>query len=340
MNEVLHNVWQLEVPLEGSPLRGIHCYLIKGGPRHLLVDTAFNTDVCEAALLEQMDALGVRLPDTDIFLTHLHVDHSGLAARLKRPENTLFCSAEDRTRIDGFQQPEHWGWLTRSNTWGGVPPQDALQPTQHVAYHNRPACVVPIEAVAPGDVLHYGGYALTVTSLTGHTPGQMGLWEPAGRTLFCADHILGKVSPNITTWDLDTDYVALFCENLRKVRAMQPATLLAAHGAPIATPAARIDELLAHHAHRLDMMEALARGHGGPVTAYEVAVQVEWSSGKGFPSLPIQQKWFAVSETLAHLQALAAAGRLQRTLRDDGALLYCCMPETPRRPPTKKPPLP
>lgn len=304
------NLYQLDIPLPGSPLRGIHTYFIKGDKRNLLIDTAFNSDECEAVLLQQIELLGGSMENTDIFITHMHVDHSGLISALKRDSNTVYASSGDAELIHRFQKVEHWDWLTKNNEWSGIPKEHALDPKEHVAFQKRPSGAVAIKCVEDGDQLCYGGYQLQVVDLGGHTPGQIGLWENSQKILFCGDHILERISPNITTWDLEHDYVAVFCRNLLKVKTMEPQKLLSAHGSVIHDIGGRIDQLIQHHNERLDQMEDIIRGGQKPMSAFEVAIRMRWSSGKSFEQLPVQQKWFAASETLAHLRALVFLKRL------------------------------
>jgi len=310
MTRITDNIYQLNIPLPGSPLREIHTYLIKGKKRNLLVDTAFNTDQCETSLLDQMKALGVSPENTDLFITHMHVDHSGLAARMKREGNRVYASEADAELIRRFQQPEHWDWLKKNNVWCGVPAQYALDPRQHVAYQKRPQQQVDFSIVKEGDVLPYGGYQFKVIDLAGHTPGQVGLWDEQTKILLSGDHILEKISPNITVWDRRHNYLKIFCENLIKVKNLKPQMLCSAHGPAIEHINTRIDQLLTHHQERLNDIEAIVAERGVPSTAYDVALRMIWSSGKRFEELPPQQNWFASSETLAHLLALYEQGRV------------------------------
>lgn len=322
MREILPHIYELEVPLKGSPLRAIHPYLITGGKRNLLIDTAFNTDECEAVLLAQMNELDITLDDTDIFLTHLHVDHCGLISRLKTEKNKIYASALDKAYIDNFQNPTNWPWIGENNLWAGVPDDDALTPEQHVAFLNRPSFIVPIEVVSFGDILTYGDYSLEVIDLAGHTRGQIGLWYKKSNCLFCGDHILGTISPNISAWDVDNDYVQMYLDHLQAVKQMNLNRLFAAHGTEISNPNERIDQLINHHKERLAFMENIVKTSARPVTAYYVATQTEWSKNKSFHSLPPQQKWFASSETLAHLISLAHAGRVHSALHGQDNCYY------------------
>ena len=77
------NIYLIPVPLPDNPLRNLNSYVIRaeGGGRHLLIDTGFRRDECRDALLAGLGELDVRLEDTDIFLTHLHSDHTSRTAR-------------------------------------------------------------------------------------------------------------------------------------------------------------------------------------------------------------------------------------------------------------------
>lgn len=72
------------MPLPGNPLKNLNAYLIQG-PRNLLVDTGFRQEECRTALTAGLAELGVDMASTDIFLTHLHSDHAGLASRIALP---------------------------------------------------------------------------------------------------------------------------------------------------------------------------------------------------------------------------------------------------------------
>lgn len=72
------NIYSIFVPLPGNPLKNLNAYLIKSeSGRNLLIDTGFRQDECRQALLAGLDELGVSMENTDIFLTHMHSDHTG-----------------------------------------------------------------------------------------------------------------------------------------------------------------------------------------------------------------------------------------------------------------------
>ena len=89
--QIEENIYSIFVPLPDNPLKNLNAYFIRGeGGRNLLIDTGFRRDECREALLEGLSGLGARLEDTDICLTHLHSDHSGLAVEAAGERGLLF----------------------------------------------------------------------------------------------------------------------------------------------------------------------------------------------------------------------------------------------------------
>ncbi len=320
MRKLEENLYLLPVELPGSPLRRINCYLILGESRHLLVDTAFNYDECERSVLEQLEEAGAKIEDTDIFITHMHVDHCGLISRLKRKENKIFAGVTDKKLIESYRDPARWAWVDAANRQMGIPQDRLLKTEQQVGYQLRYIDPVEIEPIPEGGRLEYGGFSLTAVSLPGHTPGQTGLWGAKKGYLFSGDHILADISPNITAWDLENDYLKLFRQSLLKVRAMPVKKLFPAHRKPPADVNARIDELLRHHDERMaEVLDVTGASHGG-ISAYDAALLLKWNMRKPIFEAHPQQVWFACVETLAHLQSLMFEGRVRREER--GGVLY------------------
>ena len=100
LTEIAPNIFLIPVPLPRNPLKAVNCYLIRGGERDLLVDTGMNRPECREALYAGLADLSVELPRTDLFVTHLHADHSGLAAELAGRGATPYASAEDARIIN------------------------------------------------------------------------------------------------------------------------------------------------------------------------------------------------------------------------------------------------
>ena len=82
VTEIIPGLYSIAVPLPNNPLKSLNAYVITG-ERNLLIDTGFRQDACREALLSGLQTLGVSMEHTDIFLTHLHSDHTGLAPEIR-----------------------------------------------------------------------------------------------------------------------------------------------------------------------------------------------------------------------------------------------------------------
>ena len=202
VTQVAPNLYRIPVPLPGNPLKNLNAYLIRGH-RNLLVDTGFRQEACRTALKSGLAELGVDMADTDIFLTHLHSDHAGLAPELLSPTSRLFIGDIDRQRLPG-QTPSidaRWGKFDELMAAQGFPVALLEELT-----HTNPARVLApppcdrYEGVFDGDTFDCGGYHFQALDTPGHTPGQMVLWEAHHGILLLGDHILFDITPNITAW--------------------------------------------------------------------------------------------------------------------------------------------
>ena len=89
--EIAAGIYRIPVPLVGNPLKELNAYLLKGEDGNLLIDTGFRQPACREALFAGLRELGIRRGETEVLLTHLHSDHSGLAPEAAG-EQTIYIS--------------------------------------------------------------------------------------------------------------------------------------------------------------------------------------------------------------------------------------------------------
>ncbi len=310
--EILPNIFRIPIPLVGNPMKELNSYLIRGTDRSLLLDTGFRQEPCREALAAGLKELGVHREDTDVLLTHLHSDHSGLAPEFVGPERNIFVSSVDRAYLDVNIRREKWRQLDAAFIQAGFP-RDL---TEKLAVSNPARAMAAPEydgyrTLSHGDTLEAGGYRLTALHTPGHTPGHMCYWLEEQGVMFTGDHVLFDITPNITSWIGVKNSLHDYLESLRAVRSYEVKLALPGHRA-VGDFKARIDGLLRHHTSRLEECLRVVQRTPG-LTAYEIAARMTWKiRADSWDAFPDNQKWFAVGECMSHLDYLLADGQVTR----------------------------
>jgi glyoxylase-like metal-dependent hydrolase (beta-lactamase superfamily II) len=173
-----------------------------------------------------------------IVLSHAHADHRGGASKLGAP---IFCHPAERSGAEGD------GWLDDILANIDDPALRALVPKFMLELDGGP---VTIEGtVADGDTVA----GCEVLHLPGHTPGQIGLWRQSDRLAIVSDAVFmwnpftidglpGRV--RLPPLMLRPDDQAARA-SMRRIAALDPATLWLGHYGPITTDAAEVLEAAA-----------------------------------------------------------------------------------------------
>ncbi len=323
--EIFDDIYTIKVPLPRNPLKNINVYLIKGEERNLIIDTAFNLDYCYEVLKGELDGLGVDMAKTDIFITHLHSDHTGLVSRIASESTKIYMSEKDSKYMVQFFDPDYWARLDQRSLQNGF----SAEELEALSKSNPASTLIPDrfepEVLHDGDTLTVGARTFTCIETPGHTPGHMCLYDPEAQLLFSGDHIIFDISPNITAWETNDHSLKDYFESLQKVKSLKIEHTLSAHRESIGDCYARISELIAHHEDRLEEATEILRTQGMR-TAYDVAAKMTWSiSANNWADFPVAQKWFAAGEATSHLEYLRGAGIIERHTVED-CIYYCIKP--------------
>ena len=323
ITEIVPGVHQMKVPIPNNPLENTNVYLIRGDHRHALIDAGWPGEIALQALRGQLADVGVTFKDiSQVLVTHAHHDHYGLAGRIRELSGaTVALHSVDRD----FLAPAYSdfdGYLDRMEAWfrsNGVPDSELPATRMFAAMRHAGASALPDVTLEDGDTVSVGDFHLQVVWTPGHSPGHICFYEPDRKLLFAGDHILAVITPNISLQPLaQSNPLADFISSLNKVRSLDIALALPAHEHLIEDTPGRIDEIIEHH--ELRNSEILAALEDEALTAFAIAKQITWMpelGGVRFDDLAPPDRRMAVSEALAHLEAMRADGRVSRIVRDE-----------------------
>ena len=312
--EILNNIFQMKIPIPDNPLGNINSYLIKSDEGSMLVDTGWNTSVAFESLVNQMKSHGVDLSDLKyIFITHIHPDHYGLAGKLANYTNAkLIIHEKDKELLESrYIQTDELiddveNWLRINGVPAGDQTQFSRASLSILGYVN---VAMPDIIVKGGEKIQLGGYNFEIVWTPGHSPGHICLYEKDKKFLIVGDHILQKITPNISlNSQKENNPLIDYLNSLVELKQLEVELVLPAHGNPFPQFQGRIDEIIQHHENRL--VEMLELFHNGSKSAYQIAVETKWFLP--WDQLPQFSKRVAVTETLAHLELLVTRGKLNK----------------------------
>ena len=310
VEEVSPNIYKIEIPLPRSPLKALNAFVLRSRDRFLLVDTGWNKEECLSAMLAGLDELKVDLNKTDIVITHLHADHSGLVGELVRKNTKVYLGEVDASIALFVQEraEERLQDLCRAYLSHGFPEPELRKAMEnHPGFRYGLSVSIDFSTVKDGDIIHFGNDSLTCIATPGHSPGHMCLYDPRKKILLSGDHILFDITPNITRWPEMENPLQYYLSSLRKVYGLDVSLVLPGHRSIMKGHRNRISELIAHHEKRLE--EAVCALKHGEKTAWDVAPHLSWDvTFRSWDLFPPAQKWFALGETIAHLRYLVSRG--------------------------------
>jgi glyoxylase-like metal-dependent hydrolase (beta-lactamase superfamily II) len=308
-------------------LRAVNVYVMETDDGLVLVDGGWAIPESRSLFESSMKEAGYALSDIRSFLvTHMHRDHYTQAYVVGREvgaqvslgigdKASMDLMYDDSLRRDpNLDRLRQAGALDLAEGWRQMMPSS-----------ERPS----LDTYGMPDVwldrdltLDLGNRRVDAVATPGHTQGHYVFADTGNGLLFAGDHVLPTITPSI---GFEPRWVEQplrdFLDSLAKVRALPDLRLLPAHGPVTTSSHARIDELLAHHDHRLSI--CLAAVEAGARTAWEVAGEIPWTRHeRRREELGPFDAVLAAFETLAHLELLHLQGRLERTGGDDGPREY------------------
>jgi glyoxylase-like metal-dependent hydrolase (beta-lactamase superfamily II) len=309
--EVAPGILWVRMPLPFA-LDHINLWLLADGAHWTMVDCGLASDTTRA-LWEQIFArdLGGRAVGR-VIVTHYHPDHIGMAgwlsARLKvvpwMTKGEFLTAHAACHNVGGTGYARVREFFSRH----GLDPARLEAAGIGDGAYRRGVEPLPdtFRRIRNGEHIAIGGDAWRVIVGYGHAPEHAALHAEGTGVLIAGDMLLPRISTNVSVWPVEPDGDPLgdFLDSLEEFAGLDPGTLvLPSHGRPFRGVQARVAQLKAHHAARL---EALAGVCDRERTAAELLPALFRREFKDY------QLMFAMGETIAHLNHLWHQGVLRR----------------------------
>jgi glyoxylase-like metal-dependent hydrolase (beta-lactamase superfamily II) len=315
VEQLREDLWSIPVPMPDNPLRYVTAYAfaLAGGGLGM-VDTGWDSDDAWDALRAGLTAIGGDVADVrGVLVTHMHGDHHGLSARVREasgawvamhPADAEIVRRSREADLEAFIRDQIASMVALGADEASAT-SDAPTP-ERLAGLRRQA--VPDRLLEDGDLADFPGWSLRAVHTPGHTPGHLCFAEERTGLFLAGDHVLPRISPNISTMgrDGDEDPLRDYLASLAKVGALEePVEVLPAHEWRFRGLELRTRELTDHHEQRLTELLTAIREHPHS-TPWQLAGHLTWS--RPWEQYASAMRMFAVTETVAHLRLLASRG--------------------------------
>ena len=311
---VAPGIHRIPLPLPMDGLRSVNVYALETDSGLTLIDGGWAIEASRQVLERSLAQIGCTVRDIQSFLvTHVHRDHYTHAVVLGREVGSrVSLGLPEKPSLERLRnavpgESHHTPVLIRTG---------ATELAEQWALANKDQRIDPShwsdpDAWLEGDhEITVGSRSLDAVSTPGHTQGHYVFADQTAGLLFAGDHVLPTITPSIGFEGADpVQPLGDFMTSLTKVRGLPDLQVLPAHGPVGMSSHERVDQLLAHHEHRLAL--SLAAFEAGERTAYEVAGTLPWTRhDHAFATLDTFNAALATLETRAHLLLLVARGQL------------------------------
>lgn len=316
VERVRDGLWSIPVPIPDNPLRYVLVYALECRDGLVLIDAGWDDDSSWRMLTEGITSIGYDIKDVRaVLVTHRHADHLGLAERVREASGAWVAlhplDAEPPAPDGPAAAAQQFARKLRGHLeLHGVSAADARLTADLIDTSRAVGLARPDVFLEDGEDIRLPGLDLRVIWTPGHSAGHSCFYQPDQRLLFSGDHVLPRITPqvSVSVLDPDADPLADFLDSLARLDQFAVDEVLPAHEYRFRGLDHRLAHMAAHHAQRLTELCGAVGARPGS-TAYELSARLTWS--RPWDSFDAVSRRFALGETVAHLVRLAGRGDIR-----------------------------
>lgn len=313
-----YGIAQVTIPLPFR-LNHIHCYLTRQNDQDwTIIDTGLHRQETVDTWKKAFTQYGLKERDLKkIIVTHYHPDHFGYAGELQRETTADVLMGKKAYQLG----KKNWTKENQKQSGqfycqAGMEEKTVKELVEHDGGFF--SMVRPFPEVThflqEGQQIQIGELTFRALHTPGHEEGHFCFYQPDEKLLFSGDHLLKKITPNISYLGLgDDNPLGTYLSSLEKLGELEINWVLPGHGPIFSDARERIDEIIQHHKERIiETYETIKR----EMTAFQISKLLFQRE------LTIHEERFALGETISHLAYLLAKGEIKKTPDSQGVWHY------------------
>ncbi|MFO7794754.1 MAG: MBL fold metallo-hydrolase [Promethearchaeati archaeon] len=325
----IYDVIQIKIDVPFA-VNFVYVYLFKVNSDYILFDAGLNMGNWPKLFFKHLEELKISPKQiTHCFISHNHLDHTGLIPKLRRKNSEIKILMHDitnetmrwETNQDNFNDlKKQTQEVVRDVTKFGFPEEKGEKLERYfLMWPQMKKYEIPDIILHDNDLINIGEGEFQVLWTPGHALGHICLFEKNNEYLFSGDHILSQITPHIGNFIVNPalqekykkynfhNILNLYLNSLERIKKLNPQIIFPAHQEVIYDPIKRIEEIQIHHAQRLREISELITNN--PMTPFDIAE-------KHFGELDDMNSFLALSEVLAHLFYLEYQNKIFREDKD------------------------
>jgi len=308
IREIAENFYMITLPMPFR-LKHVNVVILVHNKGVALFDTGLNMSGSFSKLEDSLETIGKSVHDIDsIFITHHHVDHCGMAGRIKEISGAVIYMSETGRQIIENRKNEGLAIqkIKKFYIEQGLAEKTVDGLVGLLGHFKKGIFPFQVDECLDNDRKYFiGDTAFEVLPTPGHTRDHACFFFEKEGILLSGDHVLPEITPNLSPDLFCPEFRPLrsFLDSLTSIQDLPVSMVLPSHGAPFPNLKKRIEEMQEHHKERKGF--ALDSVKKGSKTTFQISMDIFGKDLSGF------DKFLALNETYVHLIELIHEGLIE-----------------------------